>query len=72
MSDAPNVLALGCCCRTSYVACAAAAAVLQAGQERMYSQLKGQLQGMVEQLIEQTRRCGGGFEHTFDPCLTRR
>ncbi|WIA11150.1 hypothetical protein OEZ85_011289 [Tetradesmus obliquus] len=28
----------------------------KAGQERMYSQLKGQLQGMVEQLIEQTRR----------------
>jgi hypothetical protein len=29
---------------------------LQAGQERIYNQLKGQLQGMVEELIEQTRR----------------
>jgi hypothetical protein len=29
---------------------------LQAGQERLYNALKVQLQGMVEELIEQTRR----------------
>eukprot|EP00882_Tetradesmus_deserticola_P024759 GHRQ01027078.1.p1 GENE.GHRQ01027078.1~~GHRQ01027078.1.p1 ORF type:complete len:129 (+),score=57.70 GHRQ01027078.1:425-811(+) len=29
---------------------------LQAGQERLYNQLKVQLQGMVEQLVEETRR----------------
>jgi hypothetical protein len=29
---------------------------LQAGQERLYNVLKVQLQGMVEELIEQTRR----------------
>ncbi|KAF6264212.1 cytochrome P450 [Scenedesmus sp. NREL 46B-D3] len=28
----------------------------QAGQERLFNQLKGQLQGMVEELVEQTRR----------------
>jgi hypothetical protein len=41
--------------------------MLQAGQERIYSQLKGQLQGMVEELIEQTRRCGGS---SICICLT--